>query len=137
MLEQVLLYDIEAVIASSPAVSYTNQVVAAMAVRGAPVVICGANFTLAAFLLLVRGTGYTVLCAAAARSLVAAGLHPSLSLHHKSNGDALRLAGDLNEPFRPAVDFGTASRIFSVGSSSSRDRGAVLSELKRNQDLNR
>ena len=49
--------------------------------------------------------GYTVLRAATARSIVAAGLHPSLSLHHMSRGEALRLADDLMEPFRPWVDF--------------------------------
>ncbi|MEQ8178012.1 MAG: type II CRISPR-associated endonuclease Cas1, partial [Amphiplicatus sp.] len=48
--------------------------------------------------------GYAVLRSAAARAIVAAGLHPSLSLHHVSDGDALRLADDLMEPFRPAVD---------------------------------
>lgn len=48
--------------------------------------------------------GYTVLRAATARAIVAAGLHPSLSLMHRSKGDALRLADDLMEPFRPAVD---------------------------------
>ena len=48
--------------------------------------------------------GYTVLRAAVARSVLAAGLHPSLSLHHQSRGDALRLADDLMEPFRPWVD---------------------------------
>nr|VFJ70281.1 MAG: CRISPR-associated protein, Cas1 family [Candidatus Kentron sp. FW] len=48
--------------------------------------------------------GYTVLRAAAARSILAAGLHPSLSVHHESRGDALRLADDLMEPFRPYVD---------------------------------
>ena len=48
--------------------------------------------------------GYTVLRAAVARSVIAAGLHPSLSLHHQSRGDALRLADDLMEPFRPWVD---------------------------------
>ena len=45
-----------------------------------------------------------MLRAATARSIVAAGLHPSLGIHHKSRGDALRLADDLMEPFRPAVD---------------------------------
>lgn len=49
--------------------------------------------------------GYTVLRAAVARSILAAGLHPSLSLQHKSRGDALRLADDLMEPFRPWVDY--------------------------------
>ena len=48
--------------------------------------------------------GYTVLRAAAARALVAGGLHPSLALKHKSRGEALRLADDVMEPFRPAVD---------------------------------
>ena len=48
--------------------------------------------------------GYSVLRAATARSILAAGLHPSLSLHHQSRGEALRLADDLMEPFRPWVD---------------------------------
>src|SRR5690606_23811486 len=39
--------------------------------------------------------GYTVLRAGTARSILAAGLHPSLSVHHASRGDALRLADDL------------------------------------------
>ncbi len=198
LLGQVPLDDIEAVIASSPAITYTNQVLAALAERGAPVVICGNNFNPRAYLLPVDGHhaqgdrceaqaaasiptkkrlwaaivkaklsaqaaaleriganplplrylvprvrsgdptnveaqgaqkylpallgtgfkrdrdaeganaclnyGYTVLRAATARSVVAAGLHPSLGLHHKSKGSALRLADDLMEPFRPAVD---------------------------------
>ncbi|VAW00993.1 CRISPR-associated protein Cas1 [hydrothermal vent metagenome] len=48
--------------------------------------------------------GYTVLRAAAARSILGAGLHPSLSVHHISGGEALRLADDVMEPFRPFVD---------------------------------
>jgi CRISP-associated protein Cas1 len=198
LLGQVPLDDIEAVIASSPAISYTSQALAALAERGAPVVICGSNFTPRAYLLPVDGHhaqgdrfeaqaaaslptkkrlwasivkskiaaqaaaleriganplslrhlvsrvrsgdpsnieaqaaqkylpalfgtgfkrdrdadganaclnyGYTVLRAATARSVVAAGLHPSLGLHHKSKGSALRLSDDLMEPFRPAVD---------------------------------
>ena len=43
--------------------------------------------------------GYTVLRAATARSILAAGLHPSLSIHHSSRGEALRLASDIMEPF--------------------------------------
>jgi CRISPR-associated protein Cas1 len=198
LLGQVPLDDIEAVIASTPAVSYTNQALTALAERGAPVVICGRNFTPSAFLLPVDGHhaqgerfeaqagaklatrkrlwaevvkakvaaqaaalervggnplplrhlidrirsgdtgnieaqaaqkylpamfgesfrrdrdaeginaalnyGYTVLRAATARSIVAAGLHPSLGLHHVSKGSGLRLADDLMEPFRPAID---------------------------------
>jgi CRISPR-associated protein Cas1 len=48
--------------------------------------------------------GYTILRCSAARAIVGAGLHPSLSLHHRSKGDALRLVDDLMEPFRPTVD---------------------------------
>lgn len=46
--------------------------------------------------------GYTVLRAATARAIVAAGLHPSLGLQHQ--GNPLCLADDLMEPFRPMVD---------------------------------
>jgi len=49
--------------------------------------------------------GYTILRTATARSILAAGLHPSLSIYHQSKGDALRLADDLMEPFRPWVDY--------------------------------
>jgi CRISPR-associated protein Cas1 len=48
--------------------------------------------------------GYTVLRACTARAVVAAGLHPTLSLHHRNEGNALRLVDDLMEPFRPIVD---------------------------------
>lgn len=189
---------IEAVIASTPALTYSNQLVAALADRGAPLVICSPRFEPSAVLLplsghhsqghrmeaqaaatkptlkrlwaqLVRakigaqaaalaefapsllvlktlaarvrsgdpdnieaqaaqrywpalfglefrrdrssaGTnvllnyGYIVLRSSAARAIVGAGLHPSLGIHHKSAGNSLRLADDLMEPFRPAVD---------------------------------
>ncbi len=48
--------------------------------------------------------GYTVLRACTARSVVAAGLHPTLGLHHSNEGNAMRLADDLMEPFRPVID---------------------------------
>ncbi|MBQ6656371.1 MAG: type II CRISPR-associated endonuclease Cas1 [Ottowia sp.] len=48
--------------------------------------------------------GYTVLRAATARAIVAAGLHPSIGLHHSNDANAMRLADDLIEPFRPIVD---------------------------------
>ena len=49
--------------------------------------------------------GYTVLRAATARSVVAAGLHPSIGLHHSHDNNAMRLVDDLMEPFRPVIDF--------------------------------
>jgi len=48
--------------------------------------------------------GYTVLRAATARAVVAAGLHPSIGLHHSNDGNAMRLVDDLMEPFRPVID---------------------------------
>jgi len=48
--------------------------------------------------------GYAVLRAIIARAVCAAGLHPSLGLHHHNRYDAFCLADDLMEPFRPIVD---------------------------------
>lgn len=49
--------------------------------------------------------GYTVLRAATARAIVAAGLHPSLGLHHSHDNNAMRLVDDVMEPFRPVIDW--------------------------------
>lgn len=48
--------------------------------------------------------GYTVLRAATARAVVAAGLHPSIGLHHSNDNNAMRLVDDVMEPFRPVID---------------------------------
>lgn len=48
--------------------------------------------------------GYAVLRAAIARAIVAAGLLPSLGLHHRNRSNAFCLADDLIEPLRPLVD---------------------------------
>ena len=48
--------------------------------------------------------GYTVLRASAARAVMAAGLHPSIGLHHHNRFNAFCLADDVMEPFRPQVD---------------------------------
>jgi len=48
--------------------------------------------------------GYTVLRATMARAVVAAGLHPTLGIHHQNEGNAMRLVDDLMEPFRPFID---------------------------------
>jgi CRISPR-associated protein Cas1 len=49
--------------------------------------------------------GYMVLRAATARAVIAAGLHPSIGLHHSHDNNAMRLVDDLMEPFRPVVDW--------------------------------
>jgi len=48
--------------------------------------------------------GYTVLRASVSRAICAAGLHPTLGLHHSNRGNAFALADDLMEPYRPLVD---------------------------------
>lgn len=58
--------------------------------------------------------GYTVLRAAMARSVVAAGLHPTLGLHHTNECNAMRLVDDLVEPFRPLTDL-LVSRLWQRG----------------------
>jgi CRISPR-associated protein Cas1 len=68
--------------------------------------------------------GYTVLRSATARAVVAAGLHPSLGLHHRNRVNDMCLVDDLMEPFRPVVDLMTA-RLVADGTE------AVTSEAKR------
>ncbi len=48
--------------------------------------------------------GYAVMRATVARAVIAAGLHPTIGIHHSNRGNAFALADDLVEPFRPLVD---------------------------------
>ena len=68
--------------------------------------------------------GYAVMRAACARAAVAAGLHPSIGIHHANRGNPLALADDLIEPFRPLVDTLTV-RLRAAG------HDAVTPEVKR------
>ena len=49
--------------------------------------------------------GYAVVRAAVARAVVAAGLIPSLGVHHRHRNKPFCLADDLLEPYRPYVDW--------------------------------
>jgi len=55
--------------------------------------------------------GYAVLRAIVARAICAAGLHPSLGIHHHNRYDGYCLADDLMEPFRPTVDRAVAEYV--------------------------
>lgn len=197
-LGQVPLDDIAAVIANAHGLSYTNNLLVALAERGAPFVLCAANHNAVGMLITVEGNyqqakrfdaqlaankptnkrlwadlvraklqqqaatleaagaptaplaalaakvrsgdpqnleaqgarrywglllgdefrrdqqaggingmlnyGYTVLRAATARSVIAAGLHPTIGLFHSNEGNPMRLVDDLMEPFRPLID---------------------------------
>jgi len=48
--------------------------------------------------------GYAILRAVIARSLIAAGLLPTLGIHHRSRYNAYCLADDVMEPYRPFAD---------------------------------
>lgn len=48
--------------------------------------------------------GYAIVRSIVARAICAAGLHPSLGIHHKSLFNAFCLADDLMEPYRQFVD---------------------------------
>jgi len=55
--------------------------------------------------------GYAILRAITARAIVAAGLHPSLGVHHHNKYNAYCLADDLMEPYRPLVDQAVAELV--------------------------
>lgn len=48
--------------------------------------------------------GYAIVRSSIARSLVAAGFHPTFGIHHNSQLNAFNLADDLIEPYRAMVD---------------------------------
>jgi CRISP-associated protein Cas1 len=49
--------------------------------------------------------GYAIIRAMVARAICGAGLHPTLGLFHRNQYNALCLADDVMEPFRPWVDW--------------------------------
>ena len=76
--------------------------------------------------------GYAILRAMTARALCAAGLHPSLGVHHHNRYDAFCLADDLMEPLRPLVDRAVLHHVIAKGKDAPMDReakGALISAL--------
>jgi len=73
--------------------------------------------------------GYAIVRASIGRALVAAGLHPSLGIHHHNRSNAFCLADDLIEPFRPVVDQRVRDLHLEGHDSLSRTAKAGLLEL--------
>ncbi|MFH0937841.1 MAG: type II CRISPR-associated endonuclease Cas1 [Planctomycetota bacterium] len=73
--------------------------------------------------------GYAILRATVARAICAAGLHPSLGLHHHNRYDTFCLASDLMEPFRPLVDNVVVQYIRQHGSNAPLDKAAKAALL--------
>ena len=71
--------------------------------------------------------GYTIIRSATARAVMAAGLHPSIGIHHKNASDAMRLVDDLMEPFRPLVDL----MVFSLTKENPSAEWSISTEIKR------
>jgi len=65
---------------------------------------------------------YAVLRAMTARAVVAAGLHPSLGIHHHNKYNSFCLADDLMEPYRPIVDRVVAELVDEFGSVPTLDQ---------------
>lgn len=61
--------------------------------------------------------GYSIMRAACARAVVAAGLHPALGLHHSNQSNPFCLADDLMEIYRPLVDRSVLAMGLSGGES--------------------
>lgn len=61
--------------------------------------------------------GYTVMRSCVARSIIGAGLHPAIGLHHQNRLNGFALADDLVEPFRPLVD-GLVRRMIDEGTET-------------------
>lgn len=60
--------------------------------------------------------GYAVLAAAVGRAVCAAGLHPSLGIHHRGRNNPWVLASDLMEPYRTMIDDEVAEIVGEWGS---------------------
>jgi len=74
--------------------------------------------------------GYAVLRAIVARAVCAAGLHPSIGVHHHNRYDAFCLADDLMEPFRPLVDRAVVQYVGLYGADAPLDKGAKAALLE-------
>jgi len=82
--------------------------------------------------------GYAILRAIVARAICAAGLHPSIGVHHHNRYDSFCLADDLMEPFRPLVDRAVAQWIQDhdpQGKFDKENKAAILSALTGRFDL--
>lgn len=66
--------------------------------------------------------GYAVLRAVVGRAICAAGLHPSLGLHHHNRYNPFCLTDDLMEPYRPIVDAAVVEHVGSHGHDAPLDR---------------
>jgi len=68
--------------------------------------------------------GYAVLRAMTGRAICAAGLHPSVGIHHRNRYSSFSLADDLMEPFRVLIDRAVCDLLDLYGKTVALDRGS-------------
>lgn len=73
--------------------------------------------------------GYAVLRAAVARAVAAAGLMPTLGVHHRNRGNPFCLADDLLEPYRPFVDWRVKHMVADAPAPNELDRSSKATLL--------
>ncbi|MGI8526562.1 MAG: type II CRISPR-associated endonuclease Cas1 [Pseudolabrys sp.] len=73
--------------------------------------------------------GYAIARAAIARAIAAAGLIPTLGVHHRNRGNPFCLADDLMEPYRPYVDWRAKDFIRDIEVPKDLDRPAKAAIL--------
>ena len=82
--------------------------------------------------------GYAIVRAATARSVMAAGLHPTLGIHHHNRNNPMCLVDDLMEPFRPIVDLCVA-RLLDEGTQEvdrdAKTRLAAVTQMDMQSEL--
>lgn len=74
--------------------------------------------------------GYAILRATMARSIVGAGLLPTLGIHHHNRYNAFCLADDLMEPYRPIVDLLVCKIVKTIGSPAFLEKEIKIELLK-------
>lgn len=73
--------------------------------------------------------GYAILRAITARAIVGSGLSPEIGLFHHNQYNALPLADDLMEPYRPFVDEIVLSLMVSGSSTLDKDERGLLKQV--------
>lgn len=72
---------------------------------------------------------YAIIRSCVARGLVAAGLHPSVGLHHKNIYNPMCLVDDLMEPFRPLADYIVKQLLMSGYSTVNKEVKKILAKI--------
>jgi CRISPR-associated protein Cas1 len=73
--------------------------------------------------------GYAIVRAGIGRAIAAAGLIPTLGVHHRNRGNPFCLADDLLEPYRPFVDWRVKGMLAEIPPPAELDRSAKTALL--------